>query len=91
MKKSQPKSRAKTHPRKAKVQPEQPLNASLVALCAIAYWVLVEDAIETEEGRADLKGMFRQALIAVPEVQSTPEWHRAMGFIQAVNVTLGIQ
>lgn len=78
-------------PKTDNVSPARPLNYSLVALIAIADYVLVDDCLATEQGRADLKGMFRQALIAVPEVQSSPEWAAAMGFVLGVNATIGVQ
>lgn len=57
----------------------------LIAMIAISHHVLVEDALQSEEGRAQVKEIFRAALAAVPAVQSTIEWKIAMQHIEEAN------
>ena len=68
--------------------PERPLNDALTALCAISYWVLCQDALDSPEGREDLRQMFRDSLAAVPGVQLTPEWRLAMEHVARINSEL---
>lgn len=54
------------------------LNEALITLIVFAHHVLVGDALATPEGREELKTIFCQALAAVPSLESTPEFGRAM-------------
>ena len=60
-------------------------NDALVALIAIAHYILVENALDSAFGRGQVKEIFRQALATVPSVQDTPEWKIAMGHIEEAN------
>jgi hypothetical protein len=60
-------------------------NAALVALIAIGYYILSENALDSAFGRGQVKEIFRCALAAGPSVQDTPEWKIAMQHIEEAN------
>lgn len=60
-------------------------NAALIALVALSHCILVENALETDYGRGQIKEIFRSALAAEPLVQDSPEWAIAMAHIEALN------
>lgn len=64
--------------------PDTP-NAALVALIAIAHYILVENALDDDFGRGQVKEIFRQALASTPSVQDRPEWRIAMCAIEDAN------
>ena len=57
-------------------------DKSFYTLAVIGYWILVNDVLDTEEGRTQVKGAFRDAMLAgstfeelclVPEIAAALE------------------
>ena len=63
-------------------------DKSFYTLAVIGYWILVNDVLDTEEGRTQVKGAFRDAMLAgsssYEELISVPEIAAALEDIDRV-------
>ena len=60
-------------------------NDAWIALIAIGYCILVENALDTAFGRGQVKQIFRSAFTAESLIQHVREWDIAMRHIEDAN------